>query len=1082
MEELIYILSLGGSLSFDTPVRVSEKYDIDSYFAEIVADDDGVHIIWWDFSTDSNDNLNGGEDPSGFDRGNLEDRACAMYMGSDNNGVSFGDRIKVNTSVNAWHSPPTIALGEGGTLAVSWVDLSITQPKRHANVWVSTSTDGTSWQGPYKVTDYEPNIKKWSQEVAVDSGGDVHSAWFYIDPSGTDNDIMHSRSILNQYPEPVEFQGTPAVGDFWARISWAINREPDFQKYKIYISDRNSTFDPSEDDWPIGNLYNTSTYQGMDQELFNRDMMPDTTYWVKVAVMDTGELVSFTEGSKQFHTEPVNLPPRFEVDIDDIHMEEDGTLLGAINLTELTVDGSIWDDIFKGNDDLNFDFEFLGEDPIITARIRKWTAENETYQALDLFSRNDLPNEYGEEQIRLKVIDSGTDGGMGTPDDLFGYSNYFTIFIDAMNDAPYWRSFQDINSGHTQTMTENQEEVIVLSEDSGCVEDMLYQFSFWCEDVDEDDFVTYTCSDPRVIVIKDSVDLQKKSIFKFTPTNDDVPEVNMTITATDKSGGSRNLTLFIAVEGTNDRPVFTSIDGEAIEDDLVEKEFDIMEEDAVTFRVVGEDIDLDDRLSIRTDPQGIATIKKIDFVANTWDITYQSTKEDSGERIQFYLMLEDKVHEYDQIKVIINVENAQDPPIFLNDRKFEWFYDYDETDQNEWGGDGGENIRAEWGEPVRFKPYVADPDGDQLNFTWKFTDVDGMSSRTLYDEEVLFAFYPPDGIFRAQLKFRVNLTVTDGHFEVPLSAQFEIWVWPDDDNDNDGLPDIREIAFFGNLDHGPDEDYDNDTFSNKAEIGFNVDRTTIEMTLNKVDKTQLPDPTDANSYPGHTTSQGNDDEDDGGKDELIEPWKMAVIAIAVSLLIVVIIGIVIVLHLSKKREKEDDEATEKFIKEADRRQKEITGMYGDKMRAGEAIGVDQSTLGDLKIDLGGQVYHTEGSGNIIKKEDEKESGPAWQSSGGSGPLFDKAAPGMEFGESLELEPIPEGDEMDHSGIGEDELNASMDALMESADDYDEEAVKNAGSGKVLIGAVPMEEQIQQMKDGNKVVGPRRPPPGQEDLS
>ena len=680
--------------------------------------------------------------------------------------------------------------------------------------------------------------------------------------------------------------------------------------------------------------------------------------------------------------------------------------------------------------------------------------------------------------MRLVVIDAGTDGGLGTPDDLFGYSNYFKIIVDPINDAPYWISFQDINSGHTQTMTQDQKEVIVLSENSGCVEDMQYQFSFWCEDFDEDDFVTYTCSDPRVVIIKDKVDLQKRSIFKFTPTNNDVPEVNMTITATDRAGDSKNLTLYIAVEGTNDRPVFTAINDEPIDDDLLELEFDIMEEDTVTFRVVGEDIDLDDPLSIRTDPDGIASITKIDFVAYTWDITYRSTKDDSGKTISFNLMLEDKIHEYDQIKVIINVENAQDPPRFLNEKKFEWFYDYDETDPNEWGGDGGDDIRAEWGEPVRFKPYVADPDGDQLNFTWTFSDVGGMSYRTLYDEEVLFAFYPPDGIFKAQLKFRVNLTVTDGHFEVPLSTQFELWVFMDDDNDNDGLPDIREIAFFGDLDQSPDDDYDNDTFSNKAEIGFNVDQTTIEVTLNKVDKTQLPDPTNEFSYPGHTQPPDNGEDNNGETEELIEPWKMAVIIISISLLLVVMIGIVIVLRLSKKREREDDEAAEKYIKESDRRQKEISGMYGDKQRAGEAIGVDQSSLSDLKIDLGGQVYHEEGSGNIIKEDDEKEDGPAWQSSGGSGPLFDKAAPGMEFGESLELEAVPTGDEMDHNEVDEDDLNASMDALMDSAVDFDEEAVKDAGSGKVLVGAVPMEEQIQQMKDGNKVVGPRRPPPGQ----
>ena len=94
---------------------------------------------------------------------------------------------------------------------------------------------------------------------------------------------------------------------------------------------------------------------------------------------------------------------------------------------------------------------------------------------------------------------------------------------------------------------------------------------------------------------------------------------------------------------------------------------------------------------------------------------------------------------------------------------------------------------------------------------------------------------------------------------------------------------------------------------------------------------------------------------------------------------------------------EDDKAAEKHIAEMEKRQKEISGLYGDKMKAGEMIGPDQTTLDDLKIDLGGQVYHEDG--RVGKRS---KSGAYDEGSAGT-PLFDEDAPRLELGESLVID-------------------------------------------------------------------------------
>jgi hypothetical protein len=78
-----------------------------------------------------------------------------------------------------------------------------------------------------------------------------------------------------------------------------------------------------------------------------------------------------------------------------------------------------------------------------------------------------------------------------------------------------------------------------------------------------------------------------------------------------------------------------------------------------------------------------------------------------------------------------------------------------------------------------------------------------------------------------------------------------------------------------------------------------------------------------------------------------------------------------------------------------------------------------------------------------------------------------------------MEIDPEVTEIEAEEVDEGALAESMDSLMDAAEEFDEEAVKDAGGGNVLVGAVPMEEQVKQMQGGQGLPpGPRVPPPGQ----
>lgn len=161
---------------------------------------------------------------------------------------------------------------------------------------------------------------------------------------------------------------------------------------------------------------------------------------------------------------------------------------------------------------------------------------------------------------------------------------------------------------------------------------------------------------------------------------------------------------------------------------------------------------------------------------------------------------------------------------------------YDQHDPNEWGpGWGGEEIQAEWGEPVNLKALPLTSINRSVIYIWNITNMNDGNSVIYQGNEIEVVFYPSDrrlDIIQAE-KFSINLTVWYVRSkEYGTRIMTHLWIWSDDDNDNDGLPDSRERYYWDGdiIHHHPDYDEDGDGFTNIQEIGFNIPLADSEKT------------------------------------------------------------------------------------------------------------------------------------------------------------------------------------------------------------------------------------------------------------
>ncbi|MGA1822737.1 MAG: hypothetical protein ACMUIG_09435 [Thermoplasmatota archaeon] len=936
-------------------------------------------LIWWDFITDRN--MANNQDI-------VQDRPSILYSRSTNHGYNFTingkEGLIVNSSIpDGWHSPGDLSVNDNGTIAVVWYDY--TSGSDQPAVRVSTSVDGIKWSDPRRASNYDPDIEIRDPRVAIDSNGTVYTAWLSLNRDKTDWNLTFTRSITNRIPDPVDNVRLASVGFYDATILWDINTEPDFQRYEIHLSTK-SNFIPSS-----SSHYMSTTYQGLYRNTFE-GLMPNTTYYTLIRVVDSDGLISNSE-EVSFITDSVNQPPTFLKTPDPIYMEEDSILESAVNLTDLLYTGFVWDDNFRSQTSmlgLEYDIEFESIDPNISA-VKREIPSDPPSTVVDI--RTTVKNWYGIERIRLIVRDAGADWAFYTPDDLTDTSDWFEIMVREINDPPVWSYFEDGRSGYRKYIRPGENTISIDEEEIFCREDVPYTFSLSASDVDND-FITFTCHDSRLVIKPDLTKDGSVSIFSFVPDNDDTPSIDLRIRADDGRGGAVNISLVLPVTNVNDPPVFESVDGVKITDPDDGFIFNITEGDTLEFQVAGTDIDPLDALTLTSD-SGRIEVKEIS--TGLWNLTFNSGEDEIGTHV-FSITLMDLAKTWVSMGITINMENVQDQPRWVTGKDPVVIIPiYDMADYNDWDDPEETDPRPEWGEPVRFIANAIDPDGDDLIYSWKISDVDYERSEIVFGSQIEYAFLPTDGdLLKTQEKFLINLTVIDGYTE-PIYHYFQITVWSDSDNDNDGLPDNREIFFFGDLLSGPDEDPDEDGYTNIQEIGFLIPRDQNEIETGYPD-VNVMDPTKPPDDPPPPPPEEN------GEFSMPE-WVWWVGAVCLLIILGGLGSVLVISRSSARKDRMDDEDIERRVRQMEERQKEIQGLYGSISISGEEFGPDQSTLDDLKIDLGGRIYHSEGERGLIPTLGDVL--PAADDSVSGGPLFQDTDSGPVMGESLEIETIDE---------------------------------------------------------------------------
>jgi hypothetical protein len=984
-------MPVSGSFGFGTWTRMT-YYEYTNYNSEsrrpiVVTDGSAFHMICWDFQSDKNHAYES-EDTL------TNDRAAVSYSRSTDGGATFsigGNKsIYVNKTTDplAWHSAGSIYV-MSGKVYVTWIDYTQGSPNKGA-VWVSSSSDGLNWSGPDRVTPYSTTrVVKEDPQVAADTNGDAYVAWVSKGDFSSPGNINFGRSGPNKAPSPV-------TGLMWfadmdlpetkGTVTWTINQDPDFKEYRIYLGNKSG--------FALGSPIFNTTVQGSDLHDIS-DLTPDTQYYLVISIVDTSG-ASSDSSELLFKTKPTNKPPvALFIPTPTIHMIEDNALLNAMNLTWYENNGLITDDHYNGYSGIHYEIDPWPGQNYIEGRIVK--RNNCTY--IDFYPL--LPNQVppGDQRFNLSIMDTGRDGIPDNPDDL---ATVVTIKVrmNGTNDRPIWKEFIDMTSNTKVPIAPAETYLDLLNQTVGAIEGRSYKFSLRGDDIDGD-FITFTSPDERIAITHDGDAFKVRSIFEFTPTYEDAPLVSFDITMDDSNGGKRELTLVIPVIDVQVPPEFLTIAGRNFRSGTFE--FVMEEESAFEFNVTAFSYERPETVVLKTNRSDRVTIERIDPGLFEWNVKVTSVNDDpQNGPIRFNLILEDKVHFTVVTDISVKVNNTPDMPI-LGTPAIEFYTDYDGNDQFEWGE---ALVSPEWGEPVRFVAHASDPDRDPLEYEWTFVNIVNNSRYfKCLGKEVIVRFMPSDGkLYDPEDEdYSVVLGVKDSFFD-PVMAYSSIRIFSDGDNDNDGLPDIREKWFFDQLvrsvefkdfDHkspvdmdtyvfeewkskyrgqihysyyrlltdqvmkdplllfDKNGDPDGDGFSNNDEIGFHIppyDRETrTPYSLNM----DFLDPLNPYAYPG---TQWNLVKNGEPPEEHTPFWVYYMGGSVVFLLLFIGIGVVFIIRLNRKREREEDAEMDRLDGESRRSSQVVGSLYGSKYMDDEDFGPDQSTLDDLKIEKGGPVY------------------------------------------------------------------------------------------------------------------------------
>jgi hypothetical protein len=553
--------------------------------------------------------------------------------------------------------------------------------------------------------DFKQVVEHWNGKMTFrlkvwDSGGD--------DVSGSADDLFNRTNMFNvtvrQVNDPVSFvkigDKTVGVDD----LTWFVD-EGDWLNLTLETEDVDNFVELIQ---PPRFSFNRSlpTLRASADEMMltfqprNKDV---GTIFLNLTVTDG--LGSYDSADLTFHVSNVNNPPRL-YGITDKTVLEDRWLNFTVSArdedldigieTYLTFSTNVTDGV--GDDDLP-NFYFL-VDETDTTRIKV----------------SFLPT---NEDVGVILVEFRVSDGFGTPGEWQDVRS-MRITVVNTNDAP---KLIEVDGVNTYGMVEYP---------FGATEDRELTISFLSQDDDMDPLVYYV-DDSRFSLSQPGGG--NTATVSFTPGNDDVGNLYVTVSVWDVYNTFDDLLLNISVQNVNDPPVITRF--EAHDTVGVEQlEFTVHEDVLFTAPITVTDID-SDAISY-SDSGGVFTFSlagdTMSAIAN-----FTPTQADVGE-ITTILQVDDGDGEQEMIVIILTVLNTNDPPSSVEITQLAF-----------------DDLTI----PMR-ATQATDPEGDDLEYTWDFGDHSPTESGA--DLTQVSHDYPRSGTYT------VTVTVSDGNGGTSVTA------------------------------------------------------------------------------------------------------------------------------------------------------------------------------------------------------------------------------------------------------------------------------------------------------------------------
>jgi len=546
--------------------------------------------------------------------------------------------------------------------------------------------------------DFTQMVEHWNGKMIFrlkvwDSGGD--------DRPGTADDLFNRTNMFNvsirQVNDPVSIvsMGDKTVGT--DDLVWFVH-EAEWLNLTIVVRDVDNW---EEEIQPPRFSFNRSlptlkadaTEMQLTFQPRNKDV---GSIYVNLTVTDGYS--SFGYADLVFHVSNVNNPPRLS-GISDKKVPEDRYLNFTVSAkdedmdigveTYLTFSTNVTDGV--GDDDLpNFNFVVDDKD---TTRIKV----------------SFLPT---NEDVGVILVEFRVSDGFGPPG-VWQDTRSMRITVLNTNDAP---NLVQVNGVSTSGMTEYP---------FSATEDNTLVITFEAQD-DDLDLLFFYVDDSRFTLSQPGGG--NFATVTFTPGNDDVGTMYVTISVWDVFNTFDELLLNIAVQNVNDPPSIVIFEAYDVTD-VDQLEFTIYED--VLFTAPVKVIDIDSDTITYSDSSGVFTFSVTDDTKSSV-ANFTPTQADVGE-ITTIIEVDDGDGELDVMVLILIVVGTNDPPgeATITQLSFD---------------DLTVPLRA---------TQVIDPEGDELNYTWDFGDHSPKVSGT--DLTDVSHTYPRAGTYP------LVLTVDDGN-------------------------------------------------------------------------------------------------------------------------------------------------------------------------------------------------------------------------------------------------------------------------------------------------------------------------------